>query len=142
MSEVPNPYLINIELFWPDGHRANQNEIARVKAVDVNGTTVTDEGQSGFDPTSGGWQPVVMQNIAAFFPPRTRPNLRFEVDSVSEQVVHTTQLFNAIPSGSTVHIVIGVSDELVGGGGGTGRTFSVSGRVGRPGGSAIASGTV
>src|SRR5438132_14221924 len=102
MSEVPNPYFINIELFWPNGLRANQNEIARVKAVDVNGSTVTDEGQSGFDPATGGWQPVFMQNIAAFYPPRLRPNLRFEVDNVAEQVVHTTQLFNNIPSGSTV----------------------------------------
>ncbi|HYQ42767.1 MAG TPA: neuraminidase-like domain-containing protein [Polyangiaceae bacterium] len=143
MSEVPNPYFINIELFWPNGLRANQNEIARVKAVDVNGSTVTDEGQSGFNPATGGWQPVFMQNIAAFYPPRLRPNLRFEVDSVTEQVVHTTQIFNNIPSGSTVRIVIGLSDELVGGGdGGPGTTFRVSGRVRRTDGTAISSGTV
>jgi hypothetical protein len=141
MSEVPNPYFINIELFWPSGLRATQLEIARVKAVDVNGSTLTDEGQSGFNPGTGGWQPVFMQNIAAFYPPRLRPNLRFEVDSVTEQVVHTTQIFNNIPSGSTVRIVIGLSDELVGGGG-PGTTFRVSGRVRRPDSTPISSGTV
>lgn len=141
MSEVPNPYVINIELFWPDGTRPNQNQIARVRALDVNGAVVTDEGQSGFNGATGGWMPVIMQNIAAFFPPRTRPNLRLQVESTQEQVVHVTQVFNQIPGGSTVKIVIGVSDELVGGGGGTGN-FRVFGQVRGADGSLITTGTV
>jgi hypothetical protein len=115
MASPPNPYFIYIELVWPDGHRATQNEIARVVAWDVNGTVVTNEGQSGFNPNTGGWQPVFMQNIAAFAS-RGAPNLRFDVVSTSEQVVFTTQIFNNIPSGSTVHIVIGQSATLIGGG--------------------------
>ena len=113
---VPNPYFINIELFHQDGSRPNQNQIARVRALDVFDGTITDEGQSGFDPSTGGWFPVFMQNIAAFFPPRERPNLRFQVEDTvgAGQVVHVTQTFMEIPSGSTVKIVIGVSDELVG----------------------------
>jgi hypothetical protein len=141
MSEVPSPYVINIELFWPDGTRPNQNQIARVRALDVNGPVITDEGQSGFNAGTGGWMPVIMQNIAAFFPPRTRPNLRLQVESTQEQVVHVTQIFNAIPSGSTVKIIIGVSDELVGGGSGGGN-FRVFGQVRGPDGSLVTTGTV
>ncbi|RYZ01715.1 MAG: hypothetical protein EOO73_34610 [Myxococcales bacterium] len=135
---VPNPYFIHIELFWPDLTRPTQNQIARVKAVDVNGATVTDEGQSGYDPASGGWQPVFMQNIAAFYPPREKPNLRFQVLNTSEQVVHTTQVFGTISSGSTVRIVIGQSDQLIG----AGTPFVVSGTVRRESGSLVTSGTV
>jgi|GEM_PF-2733320 len=114
---VPNPYFIYIELFKADGvTRPNQNEIARVQAYDVNGAVVTWEGQSGFEPSTGGWFPLYMQNIAAFYPPREKPNLKFEVWNTQEQLVYTTQVFNQIPSASTVEIVIGVSSELVGGG--------------------------
>ena len=82
-----NPYVIYIELFKADGvTRPNQNEIARVKAFDVNGTTVTDEGQSGFNPSTGGWLPIYLQNIAAFSPPRDQPNLKFEVWNTAEQL--------------------------------------------------------
>jgi len=108
---VANPYFIKIELFWPDLTRPGPNEIARVQAYDFNGATVTWEGQSGFDPNTGGWQPVFMQNIPAFYPPREHPNLQFKVESTQEQVVHTTQVFQSIPSGSTVKIIIGESDE-------------------------------
>ena len=112
---VPNPYFIYIELFKADGvTRPNQNEIARVQAYDVNGNVVTWEGQSGFNPSTGGWFPVYMQNIAAFAA-REKPNLKFEVWNTQEQLVYTTQVFNLIPSASTVKIVIGVSAEIVGG---------------------------
>jgi hypothetical protein len=73
---VPNPYVINIELYWPNGTKPNQNQIAVVKAEDVNGNVVTQQGQSGFNPANGGWQSIVMQNIAAF-QAREKPNLRF-----------------------------------------------------------------
>lgn len=111
---VANPYFINIQLFWPDGTRPNQNQIARVRAFDVNGAIVTDEGQSGYDTETGGWRPIFMQNIAAFYPPREQPNLRFEVWSTAEQLVHSTQVFASIPSGATVKITIGQSAEIVG----------------------------
>jgi len=110
---VANPYLLHIELYWPNGTRPTQNEIARVRAFDVNGATVTDEGQSGYDAVSGGWQDVYLQNIAAFYPPRLQPNIRLEVEDTANQVVHTTQVFGVIQSGSTVKIVIGQSDELL-----------------------------
>ena len=99
MPSPPNPYFIYIELFWPDGHRATQNEIARVKATDVNGATLTDEGQSGWDPNTGGWQPIFMQNIAAFAS-RGTPNLRFDVINTQEVDVYQTVTFNNIASGS------------------------------------------
>jgi len=110
---VSNPYFIYIDLSWPDGHHANQNEIARVRALDVNGGTVTWEGESGFNPNTGGWYPVYMQNIAAFFPTRAQPNLKFEVWSTAEVNLYTTKIYAAIPSGSMVKIVIGQSDQLV-----------------------------
>src|SRR3954469_7486333 len=131
MPAPPNPYFIYIELFWPDGHAANQNEIARVIAYDVNPTppnTVTNEGQSGFNPATGGWQPVFMQNFTAFYPPREQPSLKFEVVSTAEVSLYTTVVFNAIPSGSTVHIIIGQSATLVGGGT---TTFTVTGHARR-----------
>jgi hypothetical protein len=127
MASPPNPYFIYIELVWPDGHRATPNEIARVKATDVNGATLTDEGQSGFNPNTGGWMPIFMQNIAAFAS-RGTPNLRFDVVNTAEQTVFTTQVFNNIASGSTVHIVIGQSATLVGGGT---TTFTVTGHARR-----------
>lgn len=111
---VANPYFINIQLFWPGGTRPNQNQVARVNAYDVNGSVITWEGQSGYDPSNGGWQDIIMQNTAAFYPPRLHPNLRFEVISTQEQVLHTTQVFQEIVSDSTVKIIIGVSDQLVG----------------------------
>lgn len=111
-----NPYFINIELFWPDGTRPNQNQIARVKAFDVYGGVTTEEGQSGYNPNNGGWYPVYMQRISAFYPPREKPTLRFEVFSTAEQKVHTTQLFGDIPCAATVRITIGVGAEIVGGG--------------------------
>src|SRR5262245_716567 len=133
-----NPYFIYIELFLSDGvTRPNQNQIARVKAFDVNGSVVTEEGQSGFNPATGGWLPVYMQNIAAFSPPRDQPNLKFEVWSTAEQNLYTTQVFNAIPSGSTVRIVIGVSATLV-----TATSFQVSGHVRRPDGTPFTPGNV
>jgi hypothetical protein len=138
---VPNPYFIYIELFKADGvTRPNQNEIARVRAYDVNGGVVTWEGESGFNPNTGGWYPVYMQNIAAFYPPREKPNLKFEVWNTQEQLVHTTQVFSAIPCASTVKIVIGVSDEIVGGGGST--TWVATGTVKHEDQSVLGSGTV
>src|SRR4051812_38664412 len=127
MPSPPNPYFIYIELFWPDGHRANQNEIARVKATDVNGSVLTDEGQSGWDPNTGGWQPIFMQNIAAF-QARGAPNLRFDVISTQEVTLFTTQVFNTIASGSTVRIIIGQSATIVGGGTGP-TTFTLTGHA-------------
>ena len=99
---VPNPYFIYIELLWPDMTRPTQNQFARVRAVDVQSGVVTWEGESGFNPNTGGWYPVYMQNIAAFYPPREKPNLRFEVWNTAEQLVHTTQIFNTIASASTM----------------------------------------
>ena len=131
-----NPYFIYIELFNSDGvTRPNQNQIARVKAFDVNGAVVTDEGQSGFNPSTGGWLPVFMQNIAAFSPPRDQPNLKFEVWNTAEQLVYTTLVFNAIPSGSTVKIIIGVSAQIVTGG------WTVTGHVRQANGTPVSSGT-
>src|SRR4051812_48742577 len=134
MPAPPNPYFIYIELFWPDGHAANQNEIARVIAYDVNTsvtpTVVTNEGQSGFNPSTGGWQPIFMQNFAAFYPPRDKPNLKFEVVSTAEVSLYTTVVFNNIASGSTVHIIIGQSAVIVGGGTGP-TTFTVTGHARR-----------
>ena len=131
MPAPPNPYFIYIELVWPDGHNANQNEIARVIAYDVNGAVVTNEGQSGYDPGTGGWQPIFMQNIAAFYPPREKPNLRFEVVSTQEVSLFTTQVFNNIASGTTVRIVIGQGASIPGGGGGGPTTFTVTGHARR-----------
>ncbi len=133
-----NPYFIYIDLFLADGvTRPSPNQIARVHAFDVNGTTITDEGQSGFDPSTGGWMPVFMQNIAAFSPPRDQPNLKFQVEDTTNAIAYTTQVFNAIPSGSTVKIVIGVSATLVGPGG-----FVVTGHVRSANGTPVTSGTV
>src|SRR5215510_6975887 len=122
---VPNPYFIYIQLFKSDGvTRPNQNEIARVRAFDVfrppgapadgSQDIVTWEGESGFDPSTGGWVSIYMQNFGAF-QAREKPNLKFEVWNTAEQLVYTTQIFNAIPSASTVKIVIGVSADIVGG---------------------------
>jgi hypothetical protein len=137
---APNPYLIYIELFYPDGSRPNQNQIARVNAYDVNGAVVTPEGQSGFNPNTGGWHPVYLQNIAAFSPPRDQPNLKFEVVSTAEAIVHTTQVFSNIPNESTVRITIGVGAVLVGGG--STPSWQVSGHVRRENGVAFSPGTV
>ncbi len=112
---APNPYFIYIELYWSDGTRPNQNQIARVKAFDVYGGVTTEEGQSGYNPNNGGWYPVYMQNIAAFYPPRERPSLRFEVWNTAEHLEYSTQVFNDIPCGATVRIRIGVGAEVVGG---------------------------
>ena len=145
MSQVPNPYFINIELVWPNQTPANQNEIARVKAFDVFNGVETDQGQSGYDPETGGWQPVFMQNIAGFYPPREKPNLRFVVEDTTDQVVHTTQLFQEIPSGATVRIVIGQSDWISDNGGGgpePGDTWHVSGHVRHPDGIPFTAGMV
>ena len=127
MPTVANPYFIYIELFWPDGHRATQNEIASVNATDVNAGVNTPEGQSGWDPTTGGWQPIFMQNIAVFTP-RGAPNLRFDVVNTQNVDVYQTVVFNNIASGSTVHIIIGQSATIVGGGTGP-TTFTVTGHA-------------
>ncbi|HLK89847.1 MAG TPA: carboxypeptidase-like regulatory domain-containing protein, partial [Polyangia bacterium] len=133
-----NPYFIYIDLFLSDGvTRPTQNQIARVEAYDVNGTTVTDEGQSGFNPATGGWMPVYMQNIAAFSPPRDQPNLKFQVYDTTNALVYTTQVFNTIASGSTVKIVIGVSASIEGTG-----SFTVTGHVRNAAGAPVNSGTV
>src|SRR5690606_3667430 len=62
--------------------------------------------------------------------------------SVSEQVVHTTQVFMEIPSESTVKIVIGQSDEIIGGDNGGGTSWTVSGTVRADDGQLVTSGTV
>lgn len=136
---VPNPYFIYIELLWPDMTRPTQNQIARVRAFDVESGVATWEGESGFNPNTGGWYPVYMQNIAAFYPPREKPNLRFEVWNTAEQVVHTTQIFNAIASASTVRIIIGVSAEIVGDGN---TAWLVSGTVRHEDSTPLTAGTV
>lgn len=132
---VANPYFIHIQLYWPNGTRPNQNEIARVNAFDVAGTSVVWQGQSGYNPSNGGWQDIILQNTGSFSSSRPLANLRFEVINTAEQNVHTTQVFNGIPSGSTVKIVIGQSDELLGG-------WLVSGTVSEQGGGAISVGSV
>ncbi|WP_437780974.1 neuraminidase-like domain-containing protein [Sorangium sp. So ce1097] len=111
---IPNPYIINIDLFWPNMSRPTQNEIARVRAFDVDGPTETEVGQSEYDPETGGW-PVVLQNIAAFSATRETANLRFRIYSANGQEVGWTQTFDAIQSGSRVRIIIGQSAELVSG---------------------------
>ncbi|WP_437635614.1 neuraminidase-like domain-containing protein [Sorangium sp. So ce854] len=111
---VPNPYLINIDLFWPNMSRPTQNEIARVRAFDVYSSTEAEVGQSEYDPETGGW-PVIVQNIAAFHPSRETPNLRFRIYNVNGQEVGSTEPFNQIQSGSRVRIIIGQSAELVSG---------------------------
>lgn len=131
------PYYIYVELFWPDGTRPTQNQIARVKAADVFNGVTTEQGQSGYDPATGGWMPVYMQAISAFSPPRDQPSLRFQVINTAEQVVHTTQVFGGIPSQSTVRIVIGQSDQVLGG-----SNWVVSGTVRRQDGTPVTVGTV
>ncbi|WP_437990437.1 neuraminidase-like domain-containing protein [Sorangium sp. So ce145] len=111
---VPNPYLIHIDLFWPNMSRPTQNEIARVRAFDVNNSVETEVGQSGYDAETGGWQPVIVEKIEAFYPGREQPNLRFRVYNASGQEVGWTDTFNAIQSGSKVRIIIGQSAEIVG----------------------------
>ena len=111
---VSDPGFVSIELYWPDGTRPNQNQIGRVRAYDVFNSVTTWEGESDFDGATGGWFPIYMQNRSIFLS-RGRPNLRFDVFSVGEQLVHTTQLFEQIPSGVTVRITIGVGAEIVGG---------------------------
>ncbi|KYF55782.1 hypothetical protein BE08_14620 [Sorangium cellulosum] len=111
---IPNPYIINIDLFWPNMSRPTQNEIARVRAFDVDGPAETEVGQSEYDPETGGW-PVVLQNIAAFSATRETANLRFRIYSANGQEVGWTQTFDAIQSGSRVRIIIGQSAELVSG---------------------------
>ncbi|HEY3495457.1 MAG TPA: hypothetical protein VGK73_12260, partial [Polyangiaceae bacterium] len=138
---APNPYLIYIELFLSDGvTRPNQNQIARVNAYDVNGATVTWQGQCGFNPATGGWFPVYMQNVSLFSPPRDQPNLRFEVVNTAEQIVHTTQVFATIPNQSTVRIVIGVGAVLVGGG--SNPNWQVTGHVRTAFGAPVSPGSV
>jgi hypothetical protein len=138
---VPNPYFINIELFKSDGvTRPGPNEIARINAYDVNGSVITWEGQSGYNPNTGGWYAIYMQNIAAFYPPREKPNLKFEVVNTQEQIVYTTPPFNQIASASTVKIVIGVSAEIVTGADNT--VFNVSGTVIHQNGTPLATGHV
>ncbi|WP_437734504.1 neuraminidase-like domain-containing protein [Sorangium sp. So ce1335] len=119
---IPNPYIINIDLFWPNMNRPTQNEIARVRAFDVDGAVETEVGQSEYDPETGGW-PVVLQNIAAFSATRETANLRFRIYSANGQEVGWTQTFNAIQSGSRVRIIIGQSAELV-----SGATWTASSR--------------
>lgn len=133
---VPNPYFIHIELFWPDGSRPDQDEIAFVRAFDVQGAGESLQGQSGYDLNTGGWLPIYMQNIAGFFPPRERPNLRFQVVSTQSQILHTTQIFYNIAHDSTVRIIIGQGDEL------TGESWRVGGQVRWPDGSPITQGTI
>jgi hypothetical protein len=94
----------------------------------------------GTIPTRGGWYAIYMQNIAAFHPPREKPNLKFEVVNTQEQIVYTTQSFNQIASASTVKIVIGVSAEIVGGADNT--VFNVSGTVTHLNGTPLATGRV
>ncbi|WP_437912582.1 neuraminidase-like domain-containing protein [Sorangium sp. So ce302] len=109
---IPNPYIINIDLFWPNMNRPTQNEIARVRAFDIDGSTETEVGQSDYDPETGGW-PVVLQRVAVFASTRETANLRFRIYSANGQEVGWTQTFNAIQSGSRVRIIIGQSAELV-----------------------------
>ncbi|AUX48445.1 hypothetical protein SOCE26_099790 [Sorangium cellulosum] len=110
---IPNPYLIHLDLFWPNMTRPTQNEIARVRAVDVNGSVETEVGQSEHDAGTGGWSPVYLQNVAVLSSAREKPNLRFQLYNAGGQEVGRTQVFPEITSGSTVRIVIGQSAEIV-----------------------------
>ncbi|WP_441291589.1 neuraminidase-like domain-containing protein [Sorangium sp. KYC3313] len=120
---IPNPYIINIDLFWPNMNRPTQNEIARVRAFDIEGSTEREVGQGQYDPETGGW-PVVLQRVAVFESTRETANLRFRIYSASGQEVGWTQTFNAIQSGSRVRIIIGQSAELVS----SGATWTASSR--------------
>lgn len=130
---VPNPYIIHIELFWPNGTRPNQNEIARVDAFESNWTW---RGQCGWNPSTGGWMDLVVQNAP---PLADLATLRFRVTSTAEQQVHQTGLYSAIPNGSTMKIIIGVSDELIQP---VTPPFSVSGVVTNQSGGNVTDGTV
>lgn len=104
---VPNPYIIHIELFWPNETRPNQNEIARVDAFESNWTW---RGQCGWNQATGGWMDLVVQNA----PPLTDlATLRFRVTNTAEQEVHLTVFYSEIQNGSTIRIIIGESDELI-----------------------------
>lgn len=111
---VPNPYVVNIELFWPDGTRPNQNQIAVVRAFDSNAGTNTWEGESGWNPANGHWQSIVMQNRAVFLS-RGMPHLYFEVVNTQNVVVYKSAPPFDVPADGTIRIVIGVSATLDGG---------------------------
>ena len=136
---MPDPYFVHIQLFWPDGTRPNQNQIARVRAYDFYNGVTTWEGESGYDVATGGWLPIIMQNRLVFLS-RGAPNLRFEVFSVQEQIVHSTQVFENVACGATVKITIGVGAEIIGGTLPT--PWVVSGTVLSEDGSAYGPGTV
>ncbi len=123
MTEVPNPYTIHIELFWQDGTRPNQNEVARVNAFEENNQW---RGQSGWDPNTGGWQDLVVQPYPAI---SDLLNLKFQVVSTSENELHMTAVYQSVPDKATIKIVIGVSDELIPPGGSSGTQFTASGNV-------------
>jgi len=120
---IPNPYIIHIELYWQDGTRPNQNQVARVNAFEANNAW---RGQSGYNPSTGGWQDVVIQNNP---PVVNLLDLKFQVVSTSEQQLHMTKVFQDVPGGSTVKIIIGLSDELIPPGGGGTILFTVTGKV-------------
>src|SRR5690606_4572255 len=130
---VPNPYIIHIELFWPNGTRPNQNEIARVDVFESNWTW---RGQCGWNPSTGGWMDLVVQNAP---PLADLATLRFRETSTAEQQVHQTGLYSASPNGSTMKIIIGVSDELIQP---VSPPFSVSGVDTNQSGSNVTDGTV
>ena len=87
---IPNPYIIHIELYWQDGTRPNQNQVARVNAFEANNAW---RGQSGYNPSTGGWQDVVIQNNP---PVVNLLDLKFQVVSTSEQQLHMTKVFQKL----------------------------------------------
>src|SRR5690606_15683730 len=104
---LPNPYMIHIELFWPNRTRPHQNAPAPVDASESNRAW---RRQCGWNPSTGGWMDLVVQNA----PPLTDlATLRFRVTNTAEQQVHQTELYASIENGSTMKIIIGVSDELI-----------------------------
>ncbi|MGC4065068.1 MAG: hypothetical protein QM784_10575 [Polyangiaceae bacterium] len=136
MADVPNPYIIHLELYWPNGNRVSKNEIAKVDSFDVYNNSVTWESQCGHNDATGGWNSAVMQNISAFSY-RGTPNLRFDVIDGDNHVVYSTSIFQSIAAESTVRIIVGQSAYVVGT-----KIWTIGGKVRFSDGSLVKAGTV
>lgn len=110
---MSSPFYIFVDIFRIDGSRALVDDTIIIQAFDEELGTLTFLGQ--LDVTTVGRQQVFFTHAPHSYPSgRLRPNVQLRLINSSSLIVHTTNIYEELQLGSTIKVILGEGDSLLG----------------------------